>query len=70
MLIWEGASQGQEALISYGQQSNDRLLQFYGFVEPKNPADTYVMTSLPGRLQASLCPFRSARLHRNCRAQS
>ena len=43
--------QGQEVFISYGQQSNDRLLQYYGFVEPRNPADTYVMTSMPERLQ-------------------
>lgn len=55
-LKWEGAAaQGQEALISYGLQSNDRLMQFYGFVESKNPADTYVMTTLPERLQASAC---------------
>ncbi len=45
------AWQGQEVCISYGQQSNDRLLQYYGFVEQRNPADTYVMTSMPERLQ-------------------
>ena len=46
--------QGQQAFISYGQQSNDRLLQYYGFVEPRNSADTYVVTSMPQRLEVKL----------------
>eukprot|EP00173_Palmaria_palmata_P001186 Plantae.Rhodophyta-Palmaria_palmata.ctg16340.p1 GENE.Plantae.Rhodophyta-Palmaria_palmata.ctg16340~~Plantae.Rhodophyta-Palmaria_palmata.ctg16340.p1 ORF type:complete len:221 (+),score=48.61 Plantae.Rhodophyta-Palmaria_palmata.ctg16340:55-663(+) len=33
---------GEEVAISYGAQSNDALLQFYGFVEGGNPADDYV----------------------------
>lgn len=33
---------GEEVAISYGAQSNDALLQFYGFVERGNPADDYV----------------------------
>jgi len=45
--------QGQQAFISYGQQSNDKLLQYYGFVEARNPADNYVMTSMPQRLQVT-----------------
>lgn len=32
---------GDQVFISYGAQSNDSLLQFYGFVEVDNPADTY-----------------------------
>ena len=48
--------QGQQAFISYGQQSNDRLLQYYGFVEQRNPADTYVMTSMPQRLEVRGLP--------------
>lgn len=33
---------GDEVAISYGAQSNDAFLQFYGFVEVDNPADDYV----------------------------
>jgi hypothetical protein len=32
--------------VSYGRQSNDSLLQYYGFSEPANPADAYVMVAL------------------------
>ena len=38
--------QGEQVFITYGQQSNDKLLQYYGFVEPKNPADAYVVPSM------------------------
>lgn len=34
---------GQEVYISYGERSNDQLLQYYGFVEPNNSNDIYVM---------------------------
>jgi hypothetical protein len=37
---------GQQVFISYGTQTNDSLLQMYGFVEADNPHDAYVMTSL------------------------
>lgn len=33
--------QGDQVFISYGKQSNDRLLQYYGFVEQDNPNDVY-----------------------------
>lgn len=33
---------GEQACISYGEQSNDAFLQYYGFAEAENPADTYV----------------------------
>ncbi|KAA8499615.1 hypothetical protein FVE85_7200 [Porphyridium purpureum] len=36
-------SAGSEVFISYGPQSNDQLLQFFGFVEENNPNDTYVL---------------------------
>jgi hypothetical protein len=36
----------QQVFISYGTQTNDSLLQMYGFVEADNPHDAYVMTSL------------------------
>lgn len=42
---------GEEVFISYGQQSNDRLLQFYGFVEASNPADVYVIRDAQPRLE-------------------
>lgn len=32
-----------EIYISYGERSNDQLLQYYGFVEVDNPNDLYVM---------------------------
>jgi hypothetical protein len=32
-----------EIFISYGDRSNDQLLQYYGFVETDNPHDLYVM---------------------------
>lgn len=55
--------QGDEVLINYGQQSNDRLLQFYGFVESSNPADSYVMTSLSTRLQAKPQRYHAVLIH-------
>jgi hypothetical protein len=38
-----------QAFITYSRQGNDRLLQFYGFVEADNPADTYVVCNLLSR---------------------
>ena len=38
--------QGEQVFITYGLQSNDKLLQYYGFVEAKNPADVYVLPDL------------------------
>ena len=47
---WDGCFQqtlaNSQAFITYGRQGNDRLLQFYGFVEADNPADTYVVCNL------------------------
>jgi len=37
---------GNEVYISYGERSNDQLLQYYGFVEPDNPHDVYIMPPL------------------------
>lgn len=37
---------GGEVLISYGERSNDQLLQYYGFVETDNPNDVYIMPPL------------------------
>jgi hypothetical protein len=37
---------GTEVRISYGPRSNDALLQQYGFVEPDNAHDVYVMPPL------------------------
>ena len=41
--VW---SQGEQVFISYGRQSNDSLLQYYGFVEPGIPHDTYTLPDL------------------------
>ena len=30
-----------QVFVSYGKQSNDRLFQYYGFIEPDNPHDIY-----------------------------
>ncbi|KAI8477484.1 MAG: hypothetical protein J3K34DRAFT_453032 [Monoraphidium minutum] len=37
---------GSQVFVSYGRQSNDSLMQYYGFSERDNPDDSYVMTSL------------------------
>ncbi|CAL5224402.1 g7084 [Coccomyxa viridis] len=37
---------GEQVFISYGPQSNDSLLQYYGFVEPDIPHDTYIVPDL------------------------
>lgn len=37
----ESFSSGEQVFISYGKQSNDRLLQMYGFVDCDNPFDVY-----------------------------
>ena len=36
----------QEVFITYGPRSNDALLQYYGFVEPGNAHDVYIMPPL------------------------
>lgn len=38
--------EGQQVFVSYGRQSNDSLMQFYGFAEQDNPDDVYVMTNM------------------------
>lgn len=38
--------QGDQVFISYGRQSNDSLLQYYGFVEPNIAHDTYTIPDL------------------------
>ena len=43
------AAQGEQVLMSYGDQSNDSLLQFYGFVEPDCSCDCYVLTGFLAR---------------------
>lgn len=37
------ADDDAELFISYGDRSNDQLLQYYGFCEPNNPHDVYVL---------------------------
>lgn len=40
--------------ISYGQRSNDQLVQFYGFVEEDNPDDVYVFGAELGDVLRSI----------------
>lgn len=50
-----------QVFVSYGVQSNDSLMQFYGFAEVDNQADVYVLTRLldwVGQLQ----PVQQSRL--------
>jgi len=35
-----------KVFMSYGRKSNDELLQFYGFIEMDNPADSFVFPDL------------------------
>ena len=37
-----------------GSSPNDSLLQYYGFVEPGNPHDTYVVPDLAAAVRAAL----------------
>ncbi|KAL3932688.1 MAG: hypothetical protein SGBAC_010731 [Bacillariaceae sp.] len=58
---------GKEVYISYGERSNDQLLQYYGFVEPNNPNDIYVMPPIRewdiGALEEAVgTPFAPGRL--------
>mgnify|MGYP001970822998 FL=1 len=34
---------GEEALMSYGERSNDHFLMYYGFVPPRNPHDDVIV---------------------------
>ena len=40
-----------QVLITYGNRSNDDLLQYFGFVEPQNPFDVYTISSPVAKLQ-------------------
>ena len=45
--------------ISYGEdQTNDSLLQFYGFVEPNSPKDIYVLQDFTPRAVAAAQALR------------
>ncbi|CAD7703203.1 unnamed protein product [Ostreobium quekettii] len=46
VLAGEARQTGQQVFISYGEQSNDALMQFYGFVEADNPEDTYIIANM------------------------
>jgi hypothetical protein len=58
--------QNVQAFITYGRQGNDRLLQFYGFVEADNPADTYVVCNLDSAIEVT----PPHRVCHNCIGQS
>ncbi|EKX51728.1 hypothetical protein GUITHDRAFT_102333 [Guillardia theta CCMP2712] len=42
---------GDQVFISYGDRSNDQLLQYYGFVEMDNVHDLYEIADLDGKLR-------------------
>ena len=48
--------EGEQVFISYGNQSNDRLLQFYGFVEEDNPNDTFVVCNAVSKIRRQGLP--------------
>lgn len=57
--------EGEQVFISYGNQTNDRLLQFYGFVEEDNPNDAYIVCNAVSKLRRQGLPgadFTSPRL--------
>lgn len=61
------SEKGSEVFISYGTRSNDQLYQYYGFVEPDNPHDVYIMPPLRdwdiGALEKACgAPFAAGRL--------
>ena len=43
-------SKGDQVFISYGERSNDQLLQYYGFVEANNANDVYEFDNIARRL--------------------
>lgn len=46
----ENYQPGDQVFISYGAQSNDPFLQYYGFIEENNPAETYTFGSEVSKL--------------------
>lgn len=46
MVAAQAVPRGQQVLINYGSQSNDALLQRYGFVEDGNPQDRCARTAV------------------------
>ena len=42
-----------ELFISYGEKTNDELLQFFGFVETNNPVDSYLFENVVERLTSA-----------------
>eukprot|EP00981_Chlorochromonas_danica_P004603 scaffold917_cov168-Ochromonas_danica.AAC.21 len=48
-----------EVTISYGQRSNDYLLQFFGFVEEDNAWDCYVVLGISKKIEACLLQKKS-----------
>jgi hypothetical protein len=66
-LTTQAYTSGQQVFINYGKQSNDRLLQVYGFVEVGNPNEVYdfghsLLELLlgPRGEQLSLLPFSTS----------
>ena len=43
-------AKGEQAYISYGRQTTDSLLQYYGFIEERNESDVYTFVDAAGTL--------------------
>lgn len=46
-------AQGEQVFITYGDHSNEHLLQYYGFVDSDNKWDSYTFTDFAEALQKS-----------------
>merc|ERR1719201_2363783 len=56
----EPLRKGEEAFISYGDKSNDELLQLFGFVEESNPHDVFLSIGFDDFLRSSASEFFSS----------
>jgi hypothetical protein len=56
----EALRKGEEAFNSYGDKSNDELLQLFGFVEESNPHDVFLSIGFDDFLRSSASEFFSS----------
>ena len=47
-------SKGSQIFISYGEKTNEQLLQYYGFIEKENPHDVYKLDAKIGGISVCL----------------
>jgi len=46
LALTQDVRSGEQVTISYGERSNDQLLQYYGFVQQNNPHDIFLLPPL------------------------